>query len=148
MAVLPKGRVIGIDAGTVRTGVAISDTDGFLASALCTIKANGLRALASEIVAKATENNVRLIVIGHPINMNGTEGPRSEKIKAFADYLREKSGIEVILYDERLSTANAHVMLNITGTHGQKRKEIIDEMSACLILQSYLDSPSSIYKVK
>ena len=148
MADLPKGRVLGIDAGMARTGVALSDTDGFLASALCTIKANGARDLAAQIVAKGEENRVRLIVIGHPINMNGTEGPRSEKIKAFRDYLCEHSGIEVILYDERLSTANAHVMLNMTGTHGQKRKEIIDEMSACLILQSYLDSPSSIYKKK
>ena len=78
--------------------------------------------------------------------MNGTLGPRSEKIQAFRDYLVEHSGIEVVLHDERLSTASAHVMLNMTGTRGKSRKDIIDEMSACLILQSYLDSPQSIYK--
>ena len=71
--------------------------------------------------------------------MNGTLGPRSEKIKAFAKTLEELSGITVELMDERLSTMNAHQILNQTNTRGQKRKEIIDEMSACLILQSYLD---------
>jgi putative Holliday junction resolvase len=75
--------------------------------------------------------------------MNGTLGPRSEKIQAFKKCIEEKSGIPVVLFDERLSTANAHVMLNMTGTRGQKRKQIIDEMSACLILQSYLDSPQN-----
>ena len=130
-----KKRTLGVDFGDARTGLALSDLSGFLASGCGTIKSKSFK-----------KNDVGLIVLGHPINMNGTEGPRSEKIKAFADYLREHSGIEVILYDERLSTANAHVMLNMTGTHGQKRKEIIDEMSACLILQSYLDSPFSIYK--
>ena len=94
----------------------------------------------------ARKNDVGLIVLGHPINMNGTLGPRSEKIQAFRDYLVEHSGIEVVLHDERLSTASAHVMLNMTGTRGKARKDIIDEMSACLILQSYLDSPQSIYK--
>ena len=71
--------------------------------------------------------------------MNGTLGERSEKIKAFAKRLGELCDIEVVLYDERLSTANAHTILNITNTRGEKRKSIIDEMSACLILQSYLD---------
>ena len=88
----------------------------------------------------AKEKDVCLIVLGHPINMNGTLGPRSEKAQAFGKHLEELTGLPVVLFDERLSTANAHVMLNITNTRGQKRKSIIDEMSACLILQSYLDS--------
>ena len=71
--------------------------------------------------------------------MNGTLGPRSEKARAFADRLRELTDIEVELFDERLSTANAHTILNITNTRGAKRKDIIDAMSASLILQSYLD---------
>jgi putative Holliday junction resolvase len=71
--------------------------------------------------------------------MNGTLGPRSEKVQAFAKRLSELTDIEVVLYDERLSTANAHTILNITNTRGAKRKDIIDAMSASLILQSYLD---------
>ena len=79
MAVLPKGRVMGIDAGMARTGVAMSDADGFLASALCTIKANGVKDLAAQIAEKATSNAARLIVVGHPINMNGTLGESSAR---------------------------------------------------------------------
>lgn len=136
-----KKRILGVDFGDARTGLALSDISGFLASGCGTIKSKSFKETGDSVSLIAKEKDVGLIVLGHPINMNGTLGPRSEKIKAFKEYLEEKSGIEVLLYDERLSTANAHVMLNMTGTRGQKRKEIIDEMSACLILQSYLDSP-------
>ena len=138
-----KKRILGVDFGDARTGLALSDIGGFLASGCGTIKSKSFKETGDSVAEIAKKNDVGLIVLGHPINMNGTLGPRSEKIKAFREYLIEKSGIEVLLYDERLSTANAHVMLNMTGTRGQKRKEIIDEMSACLILQSYLDSPQN-----
>ena len=133
-------RILGVDFGDVRTGVALSDISGFLASGVGTIKSTSFLKTAEEVVKIAKEKDVGLIVLGHPINMNGTLGPRSEKAQAFAKHLTEISGIEVVLFDERLSTANAHTMLNLTNTRGQKRKNIIDEMSACLILQSYLDS--------
>ena len=133
-------RILGVDFGDARTGLAISDISGFLASGAGTIKSGSFLKTAEEVVRIAKEKDVGLIVLGHPINMNGTLGPRSEKAQAFAKHLSELSGIEVVLFDERLSTANAHTMLNITNTRGQKRKSIIDEMSACLILQSYLDS--------
>ena len=133
-------RILGVDFGDARTGLALSDPSGFLASGIGCIKSTGFLKTAEEVVKIAKEKDVCLIVLGHPINMNGTLGPRSEKAQAFAKHLREISGIEVLLFDERLSTANAHTMLNITNTRGQKRKNIIDEMSACLILQSYLDS--------
>ena len=138
-----KKRILGVDFGDARTGLALSDISGFLASGCGTIKSKSFKETGDSVVEIAKKNDVGLIVLGHPINMNGTLGPRSEKIKAFREYLIENSGIDVLLYDERLSTANAHVMLNMTGTRGQKRKEIIDEMSACLILQSYLDSPQN-----
>ena len=141
-----KKRILGVDFGDARTGLALSDISGFLASGCGTIKSKSFKETGDSVVEIAKKNDVGLIVLGHPINMNGTLGPRSEKIKAFREYLIENSGIDVLLYDERLSTANAHVMLNMTGTRGQKRKQIIDEMSACLILQSYLDSQNSIYK--
>lgn len=134
-----KKRILGVDFGDARTGVAISDLSGILASGVGTIKSTGFLKTAEEVAKIAKEKDVSLIVLGHPINMNGTLGPRSEKAQAFGKHLEEITGLPVVLYDERLSTANAHVMLNMTNTRGQKRKSIIDEMSACLILQSYLD---------
>ncbi len=138
-----KKRILGVDFGDARTGLALSDISGFLASGAGTIKSKSFKETGDSVCEIAKKNDVSLIVLGHPINMNGTLGPRSEKIKAFKEYLEENCEIPVVLFDERLSTANAHVMLNMTGTRGQKRKEIIDEMSACLILQSYLDSPNN-----
>jgi putative Holliday junction resolvase len=132
-------KILGIDFGDVRTGLATSDAMGFLASGAGTIK-GGFEKTALEIANVVKEKDIGKIVLGHPINMNGTLGPRSEKIKAFKARLEELLEIEVVLYDERLSTANAHTILNLTNTRGEKRKSIIDEMSACLILQSYLDS--------
>lgn len=133
-------RILGVDFGDTRTGVAMSDISGFLASGVGTVKSTSFLKTAEEVAKIAKEKDVCLIVLGHPINMNGTLGPRSEKAQAFGKHLEELTGLPVVLFDERLSTANAHVMLNITNTRGQKRKSIIDEMSACLILQSYLDS--------
>ncbi len=132
-------RILGVDYGDARTGLALSDVSGFLASGAGTIKSTGFLKTAQAVADFAKEKDVSLIVLGHPINMNGTLGPRSEKVQAFGKKLQELSGISVELFDERLSTANAHQILNQTNTRGQKRKDIIDEMSACLILQSYLD---------
>jgi len=140
LSTLPKGRVLGIDAGTVRTGIAVSDSDGFLASAVCTVKANGLRALAATIKEKAEEYSVRLIVIGHPINMNGTLGESSARIHRLADEIRLICDIPVTLFDERCTTMAAASILNLTDTRGSKRKAVIDSLSAEIILQDYLDS--------
>ena len=140
MAELPKGRVLGIDAGTVRTGIAVSDETGFLARAVCTVKAKGRRELVSKIIEQANEYSVRLIVMGHPINMNGTLGESSERIMKLADAIREQTDIPVVLFDERCTTMAAAQILNLTDTGGQKRKNIIDALSAEIILQNYLDS--------
>lgn len=135
-----SGRVLGIDAGKVRTGVALSDESGFLASALCTLKANGLRSLAAMIKEKAEEYNVRLIVIGHPINMNGTLGESSERIKKLSEEISLICDIPIKLFDERCTTMAAANFLNMTDTRGKKRKAVIDNLSAEIILQDYLDS--------
>lgn len=140
MAELPKGRVLGIDAGTVRTGIAVSDETGFLARAVCTVKAKGRRELVSKIIEQANAHSVRLIVMGHPINMNGTLGESSERIMKLADSIREQTEIPVVLFDERCTTMAAAQILNLTDTGGQKRKDIIDALSAEIILQNYLDS--------
>jgi len=137
---MAQKRILGVDYGDARTGLALSDLSGFLASGAGCIKSTGFMKTAESVAEFAKKSDVGLIVLGHPINMNGTLGPRSEKVQAFGKHLEEITGIKVELFDERLSTANAHVILNQTNTRGQKRKDIIDEMSACLILQSYLDS--------
>ena len=136
---MAQKKILGVDYGDARTGLALSDISGFLASGAGCIKSTGFLKTAESVAEIAVKNDVGLIVLGHPINMNGTLGPRSEKVQAFGKHLEEISGIKVELFDERLSTANAHVILNQTNTRGQKRKDVIDEMSACLILQSYLD---------
>ncbi len=136
---IEKGRVLGIDVGTVRTGVAISDESGFLASALCTLKASGIRALAEMIKEKAEKYSVRLIVIGHPINMNGTFGESSERIKKLAWEISQITKIPVTLFDERCTTMAATNFLNMTDTRGKRRKAVIDNLSAEIILQDYLD---------
>ena len=136
---MAQKRILGVDYGDARTGLALSDLSGFLASGAGCIKSTGFLKTAESVAEIAKKNDVGLIVLGHPINMNGTLGPRSEKAQAFGKHLEEITGIKVELFDERLSTANAHVILNQTNTRGQKRKSVIDEMSACLILQSYLD---------
>ena len=140
MAELPKGRVLGIDAGTVRTGIAVSDETGFLAHAVCTVKAKGRRELVTKIIEQAEEYSVRLIVMGNPINMNGTLGESAERISKLAEAIREKTDIPVVLFDERCTTMAAAQILNLTDTGGQKRKDIIDALSAEIILQNYLDS--------
>ncbi len=133
-------RILGIDFGDVRTGIAVSDTARFLASGIGTLTAPSLAALIEKIGAIAKEQDVERIVLGHPINMNGTLGERSEKVKRFAALLEEKLHLPVILFDERCSTMAAHQFLNQTDTRAKKRKAVIDTLSAQIILQNYLDA--------
>lgn len=139
-----NGKWMGVDFGDARTGIALSDISGLIAVGGGCIKSGNLRRTAEIAAEMAKEKGITRIVVGHPVNMNGTLGPRSERVRAFAAILEELSGIEVVLFDERLSTANAHQILNLTGSHGKKRKEIIDEMSACLILQNYMDQQKNL----
>lgn len=132
-------KLMGIDFGDVRTGVAMSDPMGLIAVGAGCIRSTNLRKTAEIAAEMAREKGASRIIVGHPINMNGTLGPRSERVQAFAGILRELTELPVELFDERLSTAQAHQMLSLTNTRGQKRKDVIDEMSACLILQNYMD---------
>lgn len=132
-------RILGIDYGDARMGVAISDPTGFLAGGLCCVKVTGVKSAIREAVRLALENEVSLIVVGLPVNMNGTEGDRAEKVRYFAQEVSAQSGVEIVLVDERRSTILAAGYMNETGTHGKKRKENIDTLSAQIILQTYLD---------
>ena len=132
-------RILGVDYGDVRTGIAVTDPLGIMASGVCTLTAYNDEKLAAMIIDKAKEYDVCKIVVGNPINMNGTAGERSEKAKAFAALLAESGGYEVELIDERMTTMEAHRYLNFTDTRGKKRKEVVDTLSAQIILQTYLD---------
>ncbi len=132
-------RILGIDYGDTRTGLAVSDATGLLAGGIETFKAAGDRVLIKHIEEVIEKYGVGLIVLGDPINMNGTRGPRSELAHVFADKLRNATGLEVVLEDERCTTMNAHAILNETDTRGKKRKAVVDTLSAQIILQNYMD---------
>ena len=128
---------MGVDYGDARTGLALN-AGSFAFGAGC-VRAEGMRRTAEEVAAAAAEKSAELIVVGNPINMNGTEGPRSEKCRAFAKMLGELSGIPVELYDERLTTVSAHNIMSELNVRGKKRKDNVDELSATIILQDYID---------
>ncbi len=133
-------RYMSVDYGDVRTGIAMSDPSAFLASALCVIRERNMKTLATKISELAKEHKVAEIVLGFPKNSDNTMGERSERTLALKAMLEEESGLNVVLRDERNTTLHASSLLNETNTRGKKRKEIIDAVSAVIILQDYLDS--------
>ena len=135
-------RIMGVDYGDVRTGIALSDPNRFLASGLGTIKEGGMRATAKKVAALALEHDVEIIVIGLPKNMDGSEGASAAKIRAFAELLGGLTDAKIEFLDERVSTMAAHTILNITDTRGQKRKAVVDTLSAEIILQNFIDKNS------
>lgn len=134
-----KGKVLGVDYGDVRTGLAVSDPTGMLASGIMTIKENGMRNTARRVAAEALARGAVAIVVGLPRNMNGTEGPRAEVVRAFAELLREETPLDIVFCDERMSTVEAYRFLSATETFGRKRRDVVDTLSAEIILQSWLD---------
>ena len=135
-----KKRILGVDLGDARTGLAVSDALGMLANGIGYIRSDYDKKIAEEVLAAAKEYDVGTIVIGNPINMNGTLGPRCEKIEAFVVLLSSMTDIPIVKFDERLSTAAAHRILNETNIKSKKRKQVIDTLSAQIILQNYMDS--------
>lgn len=133
-------RILGVDFGDQRTGLAVSDTLGMLANGIGYVNSNYMPKTAELVGEKAKELGVAKIVVGLPINMNGTFGPRAEHAKEFAAMLEEVTGLPVEMFDERCSTMAAHQILNFTDTRGKKRKAAVDTLSAQIILQNYLDS--------
>lgn len=136
------GKILGVDYGDVRTGLAVSDVFGFLASGIGTIRPGGMRKTAEAVAEEAKKQSAVRIVIGLPKNMDGSEGFRAEAVRAFAAILSEYTDLPYEFYDERLSTVEAHQFLNLTATGGKKRKNVIDTLSAQIILQNYLDANS------
>ncbi|MDR1100914.1 MAG: Holliday junction resolvase RuvX [Clostridiales bacterium] len=132
-------RILGVDFGNSRTGVAISDELGLTAQPLETITERDKLVIIKRLMVIAKENNIDEIVVGMPVNMDGTLGARAIITRKFGEKLEEKSEIPVKYMDERLSTVSAGGFLNECDVYGKKRKKIIDMVSAVIILQNYID---------
>ena len=131
--------------GDKRTGTAVTDLTGVLAGGLELIESTGLKDCAEKVMALAEKYGAYEIVLGNPLNMNGTKGEsalKAEKFKEILESLIKKKDltIKVILFDERLSTSLAHVYMNETGIKSKERKKKVDMLSAQIILQNYIDS--------
>lgn len=132
------GRVLGLDLGDARIGVAISDPEGRLAVPLGTVPTGAPQDLKA-IAKLVTENDVSAIVVGHPISMSGNAGPRARQAEEFASALRSFLDIPVELHDERLSTVEADRALREAGASGRERRRAVDRSAAAIILQAWLD---------
>ena len=134
-------RIMGIDFGDSRIGIAVSDPLGWTAQGLDTIEWKGPAEHAAEKIRQLAEQyGVEKIVIGLPRNMNGTIGPSGEKANEFGELLARVTGLEVIKWDERLTTVAANRMMHEVGMKTSKKKKSVDRIAAVLILQGYLDS--------
>ena len=134
------GRILGVDFGDTRTGLAVSDVSRFLASGIGYVSPGGIEKTSIKVAEVAREHKVSAIVVGLPKNMDGTEGFRAERCREFAALLRAHlPDIPVAMIDERLTTMSASRYLNETGTRGSQRKGVIDTLSAQIILQNALD---------
>ena len=131
-------RIMGIDYGDARTGVAMSDLLCSIVGSTCVVPSRNREKALADIVRLAKENGVTEIVVGLPKNMDGTEGVRAELCREFADILREATGLPVSMWDERRTTVEAHNILSQHNYHGKKRKDTVDAVAASLILEGYL----------
>lgn len=130
--------ILSVDYGRARTGIAVCDSSETIASPVATIKEYDRERLAGKIAEICRERRAEEIVLGLPRNMDGSEGESAKNVREFADILREKTGLNVVLRDERMTTITAHSYLNATDTRGKKRKAVIDSVAAVIILEDYL----------
>ena len=133
-------RIMAVDYGDARTGIAVSDKSQTLTGDAWVINSKSKNEVAQALIKEAIEREVSRIVLGYPRNMDGSAGPRAEKSEHFAELLRSLCDIEIVLWDERMTTMSANRILTDTGKFGKKRKKTIDAVAASLILESYLGS--------
>ena len=131
--------IMSVDLGKARTGLALCDKTEFLASPYKVIFEKSPKKLPEQVAQAASEAKAELIVVGLPKNMDGTEGESARNARAFAETLHALTGLPVELHDERGTTITAHSFLNDTNTRGKKRKNVVDEVAATIILQNFLD---------
>lgn len=130
--------IMSVDFGRARTGIAICDPGERLASPVTVINEKYVPHLTEKISVLAAERKAELIVVGLPVNMDGSEGESAQNARRFAQALEAACGIPVDMLDERCTTMEAHVFLNATNTRGKKRKQVVDAVSAVIILENYL----------
>ena len=135
-----KGRVLALDLGKKRIGLALSDPLGITAQGLPTLQRTRIREDLDTLAKLAQEWEVRLILMGHPLHMSGKEGRQAEYTREFAERLQERTGIELLYWDERLTTVAAQRVLRDSGISIAKRAAAVDKLSAQILLGSYLDS--------
>ena len=133
-----KMRIMGIDYGDARTGLAVSDAMNLLVGEAWTVNQWDANALADEIIRQAVARGVERFVLGLPKNMDGTEGARAEKCREFAALLAGKTDIPIVMWDERRSSVEAHAILHANGKKEKKHRKTVDAVAASLILEGYL----------
>ncbi len=133
-------RIMGIDYGDARIGLAVSDPMGILAGEAWTMEEWNMERAAARIADEAARRSVERIVLGLPKNMDGTEGPRAEKSREFKSLLEAQTGLEVVLWDERRSSIEAHAILHAGGKKEKDHRKTVDAVAASLILEGYLGS--------
>ena len=133
------GRILGIDYGERRCGVALSDPTQLIATPYSVIEWKGLRSLLGEIERISKEQEIERVVVGMPLNMNGTQGLMANTVREFVNVLGKQLAIPVLTWDERLSTRTAEKALLEAGTSRAKRKKLVDKIAAQILLQAYLD---------
>ena len=133
-------RILAVDLGKVRTGLAVADSALRLASPVGTLHEYNEERLLCAVVEAAAKERAERIVIGHPRNMDGSRGESARRAEAFAEKIRAQTGLEVVLWDERMTTVTAIGYLNERNVRGSKRKALVDTVAATVILQNYLDS--------
>lgn len=131
-------RIMSVDFGDSRTGIAVCDKSEMLASPLTVITEYNFERCAEKVAELAKREQAELIVVGYPKNMNNTIGERAEKCQKFAELVSGLSGISTELWDERSTTVTAHNYLNETNVRGKKRKAVVDAVAATIILETYL----------
>jgi putative Holliday junction resolvase len=136
---IPAKRVLGLDVGSKRIGIAISDPLGITAQGLETLQRQNKRLDFERLAKLAHEHEVTEIVVGFPLRMSGEEGTQAEKMQAFAEELRKRLQLPVHLWDERLTSAEANRLLRETDMSIKRRGQVVDQMAAVLILQSWME---------
>lgn len=131
-------RVLAIDYGDARTGIAVSDASGMIVGQTTVIHSRNAKKTAQEVALLVRKTGAERLVMGFPRNMDGTEGPRAALYKEFAALVEQECSMPVILWDERRTTVEAHNILSDCNYHGKKRKNTVDAVAASLILEGYL----------
>lgn len=132
-------KIMGVDYGDARTGIAISDLLCSIVGSTCVVPSRNTGKAIADIAKLCQDNSVGQIVVGLPRNMDGSEGPRAVKCREFAGLLEQATGLPVTMWDERRTTVEAHNILSQHNYHGQKRKNTVDAVAASLILEGYLN---------